>query len=156
MFKFDLPKNAVLRVDLPTGGTAIMAHVGGGQFVSNIPPLALAGISAVAGEEVSGLPLVWDSSLLPADAHHAVFGFDTAMAEKSLEDAAAAGDARAKAVLDQVIEAEKQLQAQIAVGMVPAAAAPAEAPAAAVEGDDFALPAKACDLSGEGTCEACQ
>lgn len=22
--------------------------------------------------------------------------------------------------------------------------------------DDFELPAKACDLSGEGTCEACQ
>lgn len=24
------------------------------------------------------------------------------------------------------------------------------------DADDFALPAKACDLSGEGTCEACQ
>lgn len=118
MFAFDLPKNAFLKVELPTGGEAIFAHVGGGRFVSNIPPLALAGISPVEGEQVVGLPLTWDSSLLPADGHHAVFAFDTVMAEKSLEDAAAAGDERAIGVLSQLQAAEKQLEAQRAVGLV--------------------------------------
>ena len=121
MFGFDMPKNAAIKVELPTGGSAVMVHTGGGHFVSSVPPLALAGISAVEGEQSINLPLAWESNALPADVHHALFAFDTAMAEKSLEAAAAAGDVRAKAVLDQVIAAEAQLQAQIAVGMVSAA-----------------------------------
>lgn len=118
MFCFDLPKHAALKVELPTGGEAIMVHLGGGRFVSNIPPLALAGVSDVEGVQVADVPLTWDSSVLPADAHHAVFGFDTVMAEKSLEAAAAAGDERARSVLSQLELAEKQLAAQRAVGMV--------------------------------------
>ena len=121
MFAFSLPLHAVIRVELPTGGTTMMAHIGGGRFVSNIPPLALAGISDAPGTEVSGLPLTWDSQAMPADAHPAVFEFDTVGAEKSLEAAAAAGDERARAVLAQLAEAEKQLEAQRAVGMVPGA-----------------------------------
>lgn len=77
--------------------------------------------------------------------HHAVFAFDTVGAEKSLEAAAAAGDERAQAVLAQLAEAEKQLEAQIAVGMVPGNPEP-----------DFLAGKKACDLSGDGACEACQ
>jgi hypothetical protein len=120
MFAFDLPRHAAIKVELPTGGEAIMIHVGGGRFVTNMPPLVLAGVSAVEGEEVTGLPMDWDSGALPHDLHSAFFAFDTIGAARAVEVAAAAGDVSAQGVLTRMRDAEKMLAAREAVGMVKA------------------------------------
>lgn len=119
MFCLDLPTNAAIRVELPTGGAAIMIHLGGGRFATNLPPLALAGVSAVKdGAPVTDLPVTWDSGALPAELHSTVFVFDAQGAARAVEAAAAAGDANAKAVVDRMADAEKMLDAREKVGMV--------------------------------------
>ena len=119
MFCLDLPINAAIRVELPTGGTAIMIHLGGGRFATNLPPLALAGVSEVKdGAPVTDLPVTWDSGALPAELHAALFVFDAQGAARAVEAAAAAGDANAKAVVDRMADAEKMLAAREKVGMV--------------------------------------
>lgn len=124
MFSFDLPTNAAIRVELPTGGAAIMIHLGGGRFATNLPPLALAGVSTVKGGEpvtglpVTDLPVTWDSGALPAELHATLFVFDAQGAARSVEAAAVAGDANAKAVVDRMADAEKMLTAREKVGMV--------------------------------------
>ena len=118
MFSFDLPLHAAVKVELPTGGSAIMVHVGGGRFISNIPPLVLAGVSTVAGVEEHGLPVAWDSQTLAGNVHSALFAFDTAGAAKAVQDAAAAGDEVAREMLRKMEEAEAMLAAQKAVGLV--------------------------------------
>lgn len=119
MFCLDLPINAAIRVELPTGGAAIMIHLGGGRFATNLPPLALAGVSTVkGGEPVTDLPVTWDSGALPAELHATLFVFDAQGAARSVEAAAVAGDANAKAVVDRMADAEKMLTAREKVGMV--------------------------------------
>lgn len=119
MFCLDLPTNAAIRVELPTGGAAIMIHLGGGRFATNLPPLALAGVSEVKdGAPVTDLPVTWDSGALPAKLHATLFVFDAQGAARSVEAAAVAGDANAKAVVDRMADAEKMLTAREKVGMV--------------------------------------
>lgn len=119
MFCLDLPTNAAIRVELPTGGAAIMIHLGGGRFATNLPPLALAGVSAVKdGAPVTDLPVTWDSGARPAELHATLFVFDAQGAARSVEAAAVAGDANAKAVVDRMADAEKMLTAREKVGMV--------------------------------------
>jgi hypothetical protein len=128
MFTFELPKHAAIKVELPTGGDAIMIHLGDGRFGSNMPPLVLAGVSVVADTEVTGLQVGWDSGALPPDVYSAIFAFDVAGAAAAVESAAAAGDVKAVEVVGKMREAEQMLAAQIAVGMVkdPEAAADAQ------------------------------
>lgn len=121
MFTFDLPKHAAIKVELPTGGDAVMIHLGEGRFVSNVPPLVLAGVSVVADTEVTGLQVGWDSGALPPNVHSAIFVFDVAGAAVAVETAAAGGDVKAIEVVNKMRDAEKMLAAQVAVGMVPAA-----------------------------------
>lgn len=108
MFAFDLPKFASMSVALPTGGSAIFVHVGEGRFISNVPPIAMAGISAVKDEVVTGVPLGWDSDALPVVSHGATFVFDIAGAATAVEEAAGKGDTKAREIMDllQKIEAE--------------------------------------------------
>lgn len=120
MFCLDLPTNAAIRVELPTGGAAIMIHLGGGRFATNLPPLVLAGVSDVKdGAPVTGLPVTWDSAL-PDELHGTLFVFDVQGAARAVEAAAVAGDMNAKAVVDRMADAEKMLAAREKVGMVPA------------------------------------
>ena len=119
MFCLDLPTNAAINVELPTGGAAIMIHLGGGRFATNLPPLALAGVSEVKdGAPVTDLPVTWDSGALPAELHAALFVFDAQGAARSVEAAAVAGDMKALAVVDRMADAEKMLAAREKVGMV--------------------------------------
>lgn len=119
MFAFNLPERAAIKVELPTGGAAIMIHLGGGRFATNLPPMALAGVSEVkGGAPVTDLPVTWDSGALPAELHATLFVFDAQGAARSVEAAAAAGDANAKAVVDRMADAEKMLAAREKVGMV--------------------------------------
>lgn len=123
MFCLDLPINAAIRVELPTGGAAIMIHLGGGRFATNLPPLALAGVSEVKdGAPVTDLPVTWDSGALPDDLHAALFVFDAQGAARAVEAAAVAGDAKAQDVLARMRQAEDMLAAREKVGMVPVAA----------------------------------
>lgn len=124
MFKFTMPRHAAIKVELPTGGEAIMIHTGEGRFVTNMPPLVLAGVAVVEGQEVTGLPIGWDSGALPEDLHHAIFAFDAAGAARAVEAAAAAGDVKAREVVDRLADAEKMLAARERLGLVPAAAQP--------------------------------
>jgi len=122
MFKFTLPKGAALHVDLPTGGSAIFVHDGDGKFLSTVPPLVLVGMDRDTEQHVSGLPVEWDSSKfqLSGDAKACVFEFDAASAQQAVETAAAAGDASAATMLERIKAAEKQLDLQRKVGLVPA------------------------------------
>jgi hypothetical protein len=120
MFAFDLPKWAAFPVNLPTGGEAVFVHIGGGRFLSRIPPLGLAGVAPAEGQGAENLPLEWDSSTLPADkeACMAVFTFDAAAGAAAVEAAAAAGDVFAAQLLEQIREGERMYEAQQAVGMM--------------------------------------
>lgn len=124
MFCLDLPINAAIRVELPTGGAAIMIHLGGGRFATNLPPLALAGVSEVKDGApvtdlpVTDLPVTWDSGALPAELHAVLFVFDAQGAARAVEAAAVAGDMKALAVVDRMADAEKMLAAREKIGMV--------------------------------------
>lgn len=122
MFKIDLPKMAVINVALPTGGMAAFVHLGEGRFLSGLPPVMLAGVSLEAESTHEGLPVEWDGTVFPAgcEAHPVAFVFDAVGAQRAVEDAAAAGDPAAVAMMEQLRAAEAQLAAQVAVGMVPA------------------------------------
>lgn len=126
MFSFDLPKHAAIKVQLPTGGDAVMIHLGGGRFVANVPPLVLVAVSAVKDEGIKDVALTWDSKCLPAELHHTTFGFDLVGAQRSLEAAAAAGDERAREVIGKLTAAEAMLEADEA-SKAHAAADPASA-----------------------------
>lgn len=127
MFSFDLPKFAALQVSLPTGGGAIMVHVGGGRFISKVPPIALAGLvpAAEPAQNVEGLPVAWDGATLPGDGESApvYFAFDVASAQRSVEEAAAAGDTFAKAILTELDAAQRTLDARAKLGVMDAAPA---------------------------------
>lgn len=115
MFAFNLPERAGLLVKLPTGGEAMMVHVGGGRFISRVPPLVLHG-PGLPGEDFlrEGLPLEWDSTTLKqgVDVGLATFVFDAAGGQRAIEEAAAAGDAEAKGVLEELNAAQRQMEAR--------------------------------------------
>ena len=111
MFSFDLPMYAAMKVQLPTGGDAMMIHLGAGRFVSNVPPLVLVAVTADPGQGIKDVALTWDSKCLPADVHHTTFGFDLVGAQRSLEAAAAAGDELAREVMSKLTAAEAMLEA---------------------------------------------
>lgn len=115
MFSFHLPKFAALKVELPTGGEAVMIHVGDGRFVSNLPPLVLAGVDPnIEGVEVRDLPITWDGETLPGhkNVHPALFAFDARGAAEAVEKAAAGGDTFALQVMERLNQAEKMLDAR--------------------------------------------
>ena len=120
MFKIDLPEMAILNVALPTGGMAAFVHLGGGRFLSGLPPVMLGGVSLESEATHEGLPVEWDGSVFPVDAqaHPVAFVFDAIGAQRAVEAAAAAGDPGAVAMMEQIQAAEKQLEAQRAVGLV--------------------------------------
>lgn len=120
MFSYYLPKFAALHVNLPTGGSAILVHKGDGCFVSKVPPIAFAGVSPEPAETVEGLPVGWDGSTLKGDgqAHAVSFVFDVAGAQAAVEAAAAEGDTYAQAVVNELVQVEKMLQARAALGVM--------------------------------------
>lgn len=121
MFSFDLPRFAALQVQFPTGGGSLLVHVGGGRFISKVPPIVLAGVMP-AGEVAQNqeqLPVTWDGTTLPgdADAQPVFMAFDVASAQHSVEAAAQAGDTFARAVLDEIAQAQKTIDAQTALAL---------------------------------------
>lgn len=127
MFRITLPIGAALHVNLPTGGATAFVHVGGGEFLTRIPPLLLAGLQASEtprGEPVldQGHAVGWDGKTLPGDkpVQAFVYGFDASAAAAAVEAAAAGGDTFAQQMLGEIEAAEKTLRAQQAVGLVPA------------------------------------
>lgn len=133
MFAFDLPKFAALQVQFPTGGGSLLVHVGGGRFISKVPPIVLAGAMPATEVEqnIEGIPVTWDGTTLPgdADAKPVFMAFDVASAQGALEAAAQAGDKFALAVMAEIEQAQKTIDAQAAL----AQATKAE-PAAVVDG----------------------
>lgn len=122
MFSFELPKGAALAVQSPTGGTLVMVHKGDGQFVSDLPPLVLMGVSSAAEQRVEGLPIGWDGDSFPVGGpqHQCTFQFDAVAASRAVEIAAAQRDPAAMAMLERLNEAGEVLKAREAVGMVKA------------------------------------
>jgi len=122
MFSFSLPKGAALVVSAPTGGQQVFVHKGDGQFVSDLPPLVLLGMSADAEQKVEGLPVAWDSESFPhgAPTHQCTFMFDAVAASRAVEIAAAQRDPEAMALMERLADADKVHKAREAVGMVKA------------------------------------
>lgn len=123
MFSFSLPKGAALLVTSPTGGQLMMIHKGDGQFVSDLPPLVMLGVSAEAEQKVEGLPVAWDADTFPhgCATHQCTFLFDAVGASRAVEIAAAQRDPAAIAMLERLADADKVLKARESVGMVKAA-----------------------------------
>lgn len=132
MFAFDLPKFAALQVQFPTGGGGLLVHIGGGRFISKVPPIVLAGVmpAGEVAQNQENIPVTWDGTTLPgdADAQPVFMAFDVASAQHSVESAAQTGDKFALAVLDEIAQAQKTLDAQAAM------AAQRQEPAAVVDG----------------------
>lgn len=96
MFKFDLPKWALLPVVTPEGSTHVMVHVGNGQFVSQLPPVAINTCQPLDEPEPEGLaPVTWDSGVLDAEVRVSRAMFDAAGAAEALRKAADSGDVTA-------------------------------------------------------------
>ena len=138
MFSFDLPKDAALVVSLPTGATTVFVHIGGGRFLSKIPPIALAGVRAGAGDfaEVEGPELGWDGVTLPGDAptHPVAIRFAAAPAMDAVKAAGERGDTYALAVLAEIAAVTRILEAR--EGLAGMLSATAEAARAAVADGD--------------------
>ena len=120
MFSFELPEGAVLVVASPTGGNLLMVHKGDGQFVSDLPPLVLVGVSSAAEQHVEGLPVGWDGDSFPVGGtqHQCTFLFDSVSATRAVEIAAAQRDPAAMAMLERLADADKVLKARESIGMV--------------------------------------
>ena len=108
MFSFVIPRWATLQVQLPTGGASTFVHIGGGRFLSAVPPIAFTGLNPEAPFQMEGIDVTWDGSTLPGDkeAKPCVFGFDLAGAEKAVRAAAERGDTFAQAMLQSFADAE--------------------------------------------------
>lgn len=119
MFKFVLPKFAALHVELPTGGSTLMVHIGDGVFVSKVPPIVLRGVSPEQSQQVEGIPVEWDGVSLPGDgeAHPCVFAFDMKSAGEAVDAAASAGDTYARKVLAEMEHAARTIAAQERLGL---------------------------------------
>lgn len=114
MFKFNLPKWAILDVTLPTGVSQRLLHMGEGEFVSVLPPIALAGMApagaAPTADELH--PVGWDSTTF--DGRTTVEGFpvsfDVKAAMAALQAAADRGDVAAISTLQRVKQAEVMIE----------------------------------------------
>jgi hypothetical protein len=122
VFSFSLPKGAALVVSAPTGGEQVFIHKGDGQFVSDLPPLVLLGISKDAVDNVDGLPVAWDADSFPfgAATHQCTFMFDAVAASRAVEIAAAQRDPAAVAMIERMADADKVLKDRESIGMVKA------------------------------------
>lgn len=104
MFKLNLPTGAILEVTLPEGGTTMLVHRGGGEFISTHAIRALAGASAIAipdgaSNEVTGEPLHWETDAGQHLTNPIVYLFDVAGAYAEAKAAALKGDAVATGML---------------------------------------------------------
>lgn len=104
MFKLNLPTGAILEVTLPEGGTTMLVHRGGGEFISTHAIRALAGASPIAipegvSNEVAGEPLHWETDAGQHLTHPMVYLFDVASAYAEAREAALKGDAVATSLL---------------------------------------------------------
>lgn len=110
MFKFSLPKWAVLDVTLPTGVPQRLLHLGDNQFLSVLPPIALAGMAPAGEVPTAGelFPVGWDSTTFDGRATVEAFAlnFDVKAAMKALEEAADRGDVAAISALQRIKQAE--------------------------------------------------
>lgn len=113
MFSFELPVNTAITVNLPTGGVTTFVHVGGGRFLSKLPPIAMPAPAREPIANVEDVPVTWDGQTMPGDgqAHAAVVSFDVRAAAQAVEAASAAGDTYAQRVMEQVREAEAEIRA---------------------------------------------
>lgn len=122
MFSFDLPQFAALQVSLPTGGSAVFVHVGGGRFISKVPPIALIGFVRKGDPvpEIKNHPVSWDGATLPCNVEAEPFeiAFDLKMAEKCVCDAAALGDEFGKSVVAALAEVDAMLLARAELGIM--------------------------------------
>lgn len=110
MFKFSLPKWTVLDVTLPTGVSQRLLHLGDGQFLSVLPPIAMAAMAPSGEVPIAGElhPVSWDSATM--DSRASVEGFmatfDVKGAMAALDEAADRGDVAAISALQRVKQAE--------------------------------------------------
>lgn len=113
MFSFELPVNTAITVDLPTGGATVMVHLGGGRFLSKLPPIALPALSREPEPGAVDVPVTWDGQTLPGDggAHAGVVTFDVRGAAQAVEAAAKDGDTYAQRVVAQMREAAAEIDA---------------------------------------------
>ena len=122
----------MLSVNLPTGGTQTMTHLGDGRFGSPLPPVLFHGIAMGATEPVveRGLPVEWSADVLDFQAQVSaqIWSFDGDAALTQVEAAAAGGSDRARNVLSSLARAQLVLDAG-GLEPLPAAAPSAQAPA---------------------------
>lgn len=109
MFSFALPRYAAFKVALPTGGETVFIHLGGGKFVTRVPPVALHAVVPAGVEfDPEPVPLTWDTELAGDVVGNKVV-FDLASAEKSVGVAAGLGDALAVEYIGMLEEAGRAL-----------------------------------------------
>ena len=115
MFKFNLPKWSAIDVPQPSGATLRMIHVGNGEFVSELPPLALNGVSPANEDESPRLhPVSWDSAHIgPRTALKSeTFVFDSPKAMLALHEAADRGDEAAIVLIQRLLQAQGAADAE--------------------------------------------
>lgn len=110
MFKFSLPKWTVLDVTLPTGVSQRLLHLGDGQFLSVLPPIAMAAMAPVGEVPTAGelQPVSWDSTTIDSRSNVEGFTvtFDVKGALAALEEASDRGDVAAISALQRIKQAE--------------------------------------------------
>lgn len=108
MFKFNLPKWAMIDVQLPTGAVQRMIHIGNGEFLSEIPPIAVHGLAPAGEIEHDAVqPVTWDSTINGRTTLQAgVLMFDVRGAMAALQEAEARGDVAAISLLQRLRQAE--------------------------------------------------
>lgn len=113
MFSVSLPKFAVLTVQLPTGVTACMCHVGEGRFIMDVPPVAFVGVRGADGQgpevPAEGLPVGWDSTSVVAPIEPVQIVCDAKSGMSVLRLAAERGDAAAVAALGELEAIERMV-----------------------------------------------
>lgn len=96
MFKFTLPKWAMLPIITPEGATCPMVHMGDGVFLSAMPPISLHTCQPLGTAPDKALvPVAWDSGVFGPDVEMAQSFFDAPGAAEALRIAADAGDVTA-------------------------------------------------------------
>ncbi len=96
MFKFTLPKWAMVPTITPEGNAYPMVHMGGGEFLSAMPPISLHSCQPLGVKpDESVVPVAWDSGVFGPDVEMAQFFFDAPGAAEALRLAADTGDVHA-------------------------------------------------------------
>lgn len=120
MFKFDLPAHAVIDVTLPTGAVARLLHLGNGQFVSEVPPIALAllapGLPPLE-QNPAPVPMVWlRDNAKQAYTQPGIIMFDVQGAMQSVAKAEADGDVGAITLMQRLKHAQAEADQLAIVG----------------------------------------